>query len=164
MYIRKLSSRHLEAYKKLRLEALLDCPEAFGSSYEEEVHMTDKEFKQRLNHPDRVTLGAFQDKALVGMITLMTSGREKTKQNGHIVSMIVTPEYRKQGIGNKLLEEIILEAKNRKVLNLFLSVTSTNQVAIHMYQMVGFKRYGIEERTIKINDTYFDTDLMAMYL
>jgi ribosomal protein S18 acetylase RimI-like enzyme len=78
--------------------------------------------------------------------------------------MIVTPEYRKQGIGTKLLEEIILEAKNRKVLNLFLSVTSTNQVAIHMYQLVGFKRYGIEERTIKIKDTYFDTDLMAMYL
>lgn len=164
MYIRKISIRRLEEYKKLRLAALLEHPEAFGSSYEEEVEMSDKKFKERLSNPENVTLGAFKDRELVGMITLITSKRKKTYQNGHIVSMIVSPLYRKQGIGQKLLEAIFIEARNLKIENLFLSVTSTNYPAINMYKKMGFRRYATEMKAIKVDETYFDSDLMALYL
>ena len=79
MYIERISTRHLEQYKKLRLDALLERPESFSASYEEEVLMPDSKFEERLTHPDNITLGAFIGETLVGMVTLITSNRQKNK-------------------------------------------------------------------------------------
>lgn len=164
MYIEKISTRHLEEYKKLRLDALREHPEAFSSSYEEEVLMPDKKFEERLTNPDNITLGAFKDQTLVGMVTLITSKRQKTKHNGYIVSMIVSPNHRKQGIGQELLYSIFSEAKDYGIENLFISVTSINIAAIHMYHKIGFKYYATEKKVIKINDKYYHNDLMVLHL
>lgn len=164
MYIEKISTRHLEQYKKLRLDALRERPEAFSASYEEEVLMPDSKFEERLTHPDNITLGAFIGETLVGMVTLITSNRQKTKHNGHIVSMIVSPKYRKHGIGQELLYDIFMEAKNHGIENLFLSVTSLNIAAIHLYHKIGFRYYASEKKAIKINDKYYHNDLFVLYL
>ncbi|MBI2011554.1 hypothetical protein HYS91_02180 [Candidatus Daviesbacteria bacterium] len=44
----KLNPNRWEEYKELRLQALKENPEAFGSTYEEAADKPDKEWKSRL--------------------------------------------------------------------------------------------------------------------
>lgn len=164
MKIKKILVKDCELYHALRLKALKECPEAFSSSYEEEVDMSIDSIQKRLRHKDYVTLGAYDNDQLVGMVTLLHEPRKKTKQNGRIVSMFVDANYRKQGVGHKLLDKIIAKARDKKIENLFLTVTKENYLAINLYQHYGFVTYGVEKRAIKIDDTYYDNNLMGLYL
>jgi hypothetical protein len=59
-------------YQDLRLSALKINPEAFGSTYEKEVKITLGTVKERLQPTiDKFTLGIFDDRKLVGIVTFM---------------------------------------------------------------------------------------------
>lgn len=47
MDIFKLDPKDWEKYKKIRLEALQENPEAFGSSYEKEIAFPDETWQER---------------------------------------------------------------------------------------------------------------------
>ena len=49
----------------IRLEALYNNPEAFGSSYEEEKKQTADKYKERFQASDSFTFGAFDDSKLI---------------------------------------------------------------------------------------------------
>ncbi len=68
-----------------------------------------------------------------------------------------------QDIGDALLKEVIAHAKNH-VKQLHLTVVTTNQVALKLYQKNGFKIYGTEPRSLKIADQYYDEYLMVLEL
>jgi len=57
---------------------------------------------------------------------------------GHITNIAVAPEYRGREIGKKILEELIRELKNRKILRVTLEVRESNEVAIGLYKSYGF--------------------------
>ncbi len=48
MIIRQLAPADVQAYKRIRLQALRENPEAFSSSWEEESAFTDQEWEERL--------------------------------------------------------------------------------------------------------------------
>jgi len=62
-----------------------------------------------------------------------------------------------------MLEAVILYAQSR-VLQLHLTVVTTNLGAIKLYQKHGFKIYGTEPRALKIGDVFFDEHLMVLDL
>ena len=164
MRIERLNEINASEYRKLRLKALKDHPEAYGSSFEEESEQPLEFIENRLSNKENLTFGAYISNQLVGIITLMCSNRIKTKHNGHIVAMYVDISYRNQGIAKKLIEKVIDEAKRLNIVNLFLTVTNTNLVAITLYESCGFIKYGTEKREILIDGNYYDSDLMALYL
>lgn len=164
MKIERLNEKHATEYRKLRLTALKTHPEAYGSSFEEENKQPLSFTENRLLSKENFTFGAFFDHHLVGVITLITSSRIKTKHNGHIVAMYVLDQYRNQGIAKSLLEKVINESKILGICNLFLTVTSINQKAIKLYESFGFTKYGSEKRELLIDGVYYDSDLMALYL
>ena len=57
---------------------------------------------------------------------------------GHITNIAVTGKYRGQQIGKKILEKLIMELKNRKILRVTLEVRASNNVAIGLYRSYGF--------------------------
>ncbi|WP_059170388.1 GNAT family N-acetyltransferase [Bacillus sp. FJAT-27445] len=59
MEIKKLTEKDAELYRNIRLEALRAHPEAFGSSYEEELEYPLSLFEERFKNGPAVTLGAF---------------------------------------------------------------------------------------------------------
>ncbi|HHF7373688.1 TPA: hypothetical protein ACPSKV_001221 [Legionella bozemanae] len=63
MKIKVLIQEDWELWKSFRLEALKNSPESFGSSYEEEVLMSDADFQHGLSKG--YVLGAFVDDLLV---------------------------------------------------------------------------------------------------
>jgi len=164
MIIERLNETHAILYRTLRLQSLKENPEAFGSSFEEESKMELEFFKKRLSDPDNVTFGVFNNHNLIGILTLRTSQRIKTKHNGHLVAMYVDKDHRRKGIGKLLIKKVISYAKNHGIMNLFLTVTSSNKEAIKLYEHMGFEIYGIEKREIYHNHQYLDSYLMAYYL
>lgn len=164
MHIEILKNTHVNPYRTLRLQGLKENPEAFGSSFEEESLIDLDTYKKRLEDKDSVTFGVFINDVLVGILTLRTSQRLKTKHNGHLVGMYVDKNYRRQGIGKLLINEVLRYAKSHQIINLFLTVTSSNQDAIKLYEHMGFVQYGVEKREIFYNKQYLDSYLMAYYL
>ena len=43
-----------------------------------------------------------------------------------------------------------------------LTVVSTNETAIKLYEKVGFKSFGLEHHAMKMNDTYVDEVYMTL--
>ncbi len=59
-----------------------------------------------------------------------------------VLNIVVSPEFRRQGLGRQLLEFLLTRARKSKALNCFLEVRRSNQAAISMYQQYGFVEVG----------------------
>lgn len=165
MQIQILGSNQATIYRTIRLEGLQKHPEAFASSYEEEVEFSIGKFESRLNEEASYTFGAFDRERLLGVVTLVIEKKSKLKHRAHIFAMYVNPESRKLGIGKSLMLAAIEKAKTREgIEQVYLTVTSSNETAKKLYQSLGFEKYGEDKRALKVNGTYFDEDLMVLYL
>ena len=78
------------------------------------------------------------------------------REEGNIMNLAVSPEYRRQGIGKKLLEHMIDSARNMEIRSIFLEVRSRNNAAIKLYESFGFKTYNVRK------DYYPDDDAFLM--
>ena len=58
-----------------------------------------------------------------------------------IGNICVLPELRGQGVGRKLMEELLNILKSVEVTRVFLEVESDNEGAIALYEKCGFVRY-----------------------
>jgi ribosomal-protein-alanine N-acetyltransferase len=64
---------------------------------------------------------------------------EKNKDSGLIVSVAVKKEWRKRGIGRRLIEKLLENFKKEGMKIVFLHVREENKEAINFYQALGFK-------------------------
>ncbi|WP_316246610.1 GNAT family N-acetyltransferase [Sutcliffiella horikoshii] len=49
-----------------------------------------------------------------------------------------------------------------KIEQIYLAVTAGNEPAKRLYTSLGFVTYGIDRNGLKIEDTYFDEELMVL--
>lgn len=159
-----LESKDAEKYRNIRLEALQTHPEAFGSSYEEEIEFSLKDFERKLQEDHSFTFGAFENENLVGALTLVIEEKNKLKHRGNIYAMYVSPSKRGHGIAKNLMIEAINKALQLGIEQLYLTVVSGNIPAKNLYNSLGFETFGIDSRALKINNTYFDEELMMLNL
>ena len=158
MKIRMLTQEDWQPWKLLRLEALKNSPESFGSSYEEEVNWPDLDFQNSLTKSD--IFGVFVDNSLVSCAGFYSLNSAKTKHRGVIWGMYTRPECRGQGIASALIKTIINHAKSR-ITQLHLTCVTSNLGAVAFYQKQGFKIYCTEPRALKIGDTFFDEHVVG---
>lgn len=101
----------------------------FGRDYEQCVRV----FQEELNE----NYVAEADGQIVGFLILQMRGAFV----GYIRSLGISPEFRGQGIGSRMLdfaEEIVYQ----QLPNLFICVSSFNQRAYDLYQRKGFQTVG----------------------
>ena len=166
MNIRILGYKDAEQYHKVRLHGLLNYPTLFSSSYDHESNYTVPEIEQRLRpHTDKFTVGAFQGNQLLGIATFKRETSVKLNHKGYLAGMYVLPEARGKGIARALIEELIrLLNENSGLEQLHLTVESTNERAIGLYESLGFTQYALEQRALKVDGNYYDELWMVKYL
>ncbi len=162
--IRRLDQSDLPAYRVIRLEALQRHPEAFLSAYEDEAAEALDTYKRMIAAPPSATFGCFVDDALVGIAGLIVSPRAKLRHKGTIVGVYVQPSDRGRGLARQLMDRAIAEARRVGVDTLLLTVTVGNDAAERLYLGLGFRRYGVEKRALRIGARYFDEALMDLRL
>jgi ribosomal protein S18 acetylase RimI-like enzyme len=165
--IRPLTADDLPAYKSLRDEMLALHPEAFTSDAPTEQARPASAYLPRLglDRPEggQFTLGAWLSGQLVGAISSERDGRLKVRHIVHVVGMMVRPEVRGRGIGRGLLDAFLAQVRRAGGIELVtLSVTSSNALAVALYEAAGFRHYGKLVHGIKLGDSYLDKDLMSL--
>ncbi|WP_409276072.1 GNAT family N-acetyltransferase [Neobacillus sp. SCS-31] len=162
MEIRKLTPDDAARYRTIRLEALRAHPEAFGSSYEEELEYPLSFFEDRFRNGPAVTLGAFIKGELAGTVTLFPETKKKFKHRVNIVAMYVAPEHRRSGAGKKLVGAALDLAREMEgVTHVYLAVTSTNIPAKKLYELLGFFTYGVDQSALNLDGKLYSEDLMV---
>jgi ribosomal protein S18 acetylase RimI-like enzyme len=148
-------------YRDLRLNAVLECPHAFGSTYEEELAVTPEDWQRRLNFN---MLFAQKDGDIVGMIGAVIDGREKTKHTALIISFYVHESARNNGIGSLLLSKMLENLQNNPgIKKISLQVTTTQNAVVQLYKKFGFNITGTSEQEYCINDDYYDQYIMTKW-
>lgn len=167
MEYRRLLEEDARAYWELRLEALQNSPEAFGTSYEEAIQRDNpiERVKNNFKIEENYTFGAFNQGELVGMVTLLQESSLKMKHRANIFAMYVSPSSRGRGIGKALMEMAIKLAKESKEIEkINLSVVSSNDAAKKLYHQLGFNVFGKEEMALKVGETYYEELHMELVL
>jgi RimJ/RimL family protein N-acetyltransferase len=80
------------------------------------------------------------------------------------LGMGVLPEYRRLGVGSRLLQASLDTARQRSFERVELEVYAANQPAIRLYQKFGFKTEGLRKRGRKFDGYYDDVVLMVLFL
>ena len=160
--IRHLTPADAADYRAIRLAALQNAPDAFGSTYESEATRPISAWEERLAAPG--AFGAYVDGKIVGMARFVQdAGSAKERHKGSVYGMYVAPHARGQGIGSALLEALIQHASGI-VEQLRLGVVDDSIAAIRLYHRHGFVIYGREERALKTDTGYANEVLMALRL
>ncbi|HEY4957136.1 MAG TPA: GNAT family N-acetyltransferase [Caldimonas sp.] len=166
--IRPLAVADLADYKRLRDEMLAAHPEAFTSDPSSEATKEPFDYLPRLGLDRRdgghFLLGAWRDGELLGAIGCEREARLKVRHIGHVIGMMVRAEARGGGIGSRLLEACIAEARHAGLEMLTLTVTAENASAVRLYERHRFIAYGKLPRALKVDKTYHDKLHMVLGL
>ena len=124
---RVLTPQDWQLYKLARLNSLEDAPDSFGSTYEQEVTLSDTEWQTRLDLKwrglDALPLIAELEGQAVGLAWGVI--HEPDTKMAHIYQMWVSPALRGKGIAKSLLYEISTWAVNKGCECIKLAVTTS---------------------------------------
>ena len=160
--LRRLAATDADAYRALRLDGLVNAPTAFGSSFDDETGQPLSWFADRLAR--QAVFGGFTPSgALAGVAGLRFSDGVKTRHKGLLWGMYVQPAARGTGLAGALVEQVIAHGRGR-VEEIRLAVVADNTPAVKLYTRLGFRPYGVEPRSLKLDGRYYDEMLMALTL
>jgi ribosomal protein S18 acetylase RimI-like enzyme len=142
MEIRTLSSEDWAVWRGLRLAALSEAPDAFGTTLADWQGDGDREqrWRDRLEIPGSHNVVAVLDGVPMGMASGVPAGSVGSVD---IISLWVDPAARGQGVADRLIEEIEAWAVRAcRARTLRLEVTPGNVAAIALYRRHGFADTG----------------------
>jgi ribosomal protein S18 acetylase RimI-like enzyme len=160
MEIVKLTPADWKKFKNIRLEALKNESQSFGTTYEEGLKKTVEEWKEPLGKSTSYIFGAEENNELFGLAAAYQENGKKCSHVAYIWGVYVRKSHRRKGIGKKLMVAIIKELKSKKVVKANLNVTIGKISALKLYQSLGFKTVGIMHKEMKVNGKYLDEYLM----
>ena len=145
--IRTLAEHEWALYKNLRLAALAESPEAFGSTFTKEVQLTDAEWAIRLASPSNSASNfpvvAELDDQPIGLAWGRIEAAQPALAN--LYQVWVHPDYRRLGAGQQLVEAVIAWALSQQAQALELGVTCGDTPAMRLYLRAGFEPVGQPE-------------------
>jgi ribosomal protein S18 acetylase RimI-like enzyme len=138
--VRRFAPEEWRIYRDLRLLALSESPDAFGSTHAYEAQLSDSEWAARLARG----VHSSWDLPLVAELRAEPCGlawvriEEKAPALAHLYQMWVTPTRRRQGTGRALLDAAVAWAQLAGAHTIVLDVTTGNGEAVRLYERVGF--------------------------
>ena len=112
-----------------------------------------RDFYDEAAKDDGIVIAVLDGDKVVGAIAGFTAS-----DTGEILTVAVAPEYRRQGIAAKLMEQFF-SAVSDDVENIALEVRQSNSAAIALYERFGFEKQGVRRRFYR--DPVEDADIMV---
>ena len=142
--VRRLQAHEWRAYRDLRLRALADSPDAFGSTLESARERPDAEWAERLAEGAasrwELPLVAEEGDALAGMAWGIID--PLAPDTAHVIQMWAAPEFRGLGCGAMLLDAAVRWAREADARRVLLNVTVGGKSARRLYERAGFVPHG----------------------
>lgn len=136
--IQRLSVDEPLRLRHIRLRALAQAPDAFGSTYADAAARSLESWQQQLQ--EIATFVAVKDSEDVGLVRCASDTQHPDTK--WLISMWVAPESRGRGVGDALIDAVIEYARSSGASRLLLDVGDHNHQAISLYARKGFKSNG----------------------
>lgn len=141
MDVHRVRQDEWRTLRDVRLRALADAPDAFGTTHAEAAVRTDQWWRdwaaKSAAEENQAMFLAWVDGRPVGIAGVFGDGTRFD-----VISMWTDPSARGRGVASSLLEAAIAFAGDAPV---FLSVTETNETARRLYERHGFVATGLTE-------------------
>lgn len=120
-------------------------------------------FYRNIVENDLCQFVALSDGVVVGWCDILPAFGDAMAHVG-ILGMGVTPLFRCQGIGKRLIETTLAKARSKEFTRIELRVRTDNDPARILYEQHGFSIEGTLYRSLRVDGCYFDAYLMALLL
>src|SRR5215831_15853456 len=132
--VRRFAPHEWRMYRELRLRALADSPDAFGSTYEREAARDDAAWEERLRDgatsDAQMPVVALSGETPVGLAWARRDGDDPTL--AHLFQVWVSPTHRGRGVGRSLTNAVIAWAQGLGLQTLRLGVTPSHPAALRL--------------------------------
>ncbi|MFB9412366.1 GNAT family N-acetyltransferase [Dactylosporangium matsuzakiense] len=136
--VQRLGPADWQLWRGVRLAALADAPEAFGSSLDKEQGYTDEQWRAWMA-PDRgLKAVARTPGGTAGVIGVWVPD----DSDPEVYSMWVHPHSRGTGVGDRLVSEALAWAGEQRLEAVMLWVVGDNAAARRLYERHGFEATG----------------------
>jgi GNAT superfamily N-acetyltransferase len=147
--IRPVSREEWERVRDLRLRALADAPDAFGSTLDLERGNGPAEWIGWIEGWEGATNAMFVAERGDRWIGMAVGSRTGEEDHAHLYGMWVDPMWRGAGVGARLVEGVLGWAWSWGARWVGLGVTESNDGATGFYENLGFvdtgERYPLRE-------------------
>jgi ribosomal protein S18 acetylase RimI-like enzyme len=136
--IRLARREEWEDVRELRLRALADAPDAFGSTFETEREHSEREWIEWIEGWEGSTNALYVAEAGEAWVGMAVGSREDDDREAHLYGMWVDPAWRGRGVGASLVDEVLVWAHSWGATSVALGVTETHTGAGAFYEHLGF--------------------------
>lgn len=135
--VRRAASDDWRLVRSVRLQALADTPDAFGTTLAKDQDRADSEWIARVANPG---VAHFLAGAPSGNQVGMVVGAPYTdfEDAAGLFGMWVSPDVRGRGIGSTLVDAVVEWARGGEYKRILLHVADDNIAAIRLYESKGF--------------------------
>jgi ribosomal protein S18 acetylase RimI-like enzyme len=156
-----ISERYIEGYHRC-LDSVARERKYIGFLQAPPIESS-KKFVLSIIDSDMPQFVALKDDEVIGWCDIDPGKREGFTHCG-VLGMGVHKDYRRHGIGTRLLEHTVKKAKVRDIERVELEVYASNSPAISLYEKWGFLHEGIKKRARKLDGVYDDILVMALFI
>ncbi len=123
-----LKTLRFEPIQENHIPAILDIERVTNGA-----PWSERSFRNELDHVHGIFLTAFQDGQVIGF-----GGIWCVIDEAHITTVAIREDCRRQGIGEKLMVELLSRAKTKGMTCSTLEVRASNDAAVKLYEKIGF--------------------------
>jgi ribosomal protein S18 acetylase RimI-like enzyme len=139
--IRILCADDVEAFRRIRLEALRVEPSSYASSAEDWESLSEDEWRRRLQ--DTRVFVVFQQDEPVAIMGMKRQPASKMAHRATVVMVYVRATLRGTGLATRVLDRLVEHALDNGIRQLELAVSAENAAAIQFYRRAGFVEAGL---------------------
>jgi ribosomal protein S18 acetylase RimI-like enzyme len=142
--VRRFAAHEWRVYRALRLRALRDAPDAFGSTLAREEAFSDDEWVDRLEKgaesPTELPLIVEEASRPIGLAWARIAPEDRDV--AALYQVWVDPGFRRRGVGRLVIDTVVEWARAAGVRQVLLSVALGPDSALEFYRRAGFLEIG----------------------
>lgn len=115
-------------------------------------------------HPASIMLLAMDGDEIAGIGTINSSNKIKSRHQGEL-GIVVAKKYQAKGIGTTIMNKLIDFCRSNGITTrIQLDTRCDNEVAVKLYERLGFEIEGRLPNTTLLNGVYYDLYVMGLML